>query len=99
MSGRSTFRQSLEKGSLGESYTDNCDWRVSGMDVPGFDGGAATAGDPTAIAAALLRGRTVFRQPADVWLLRHTLATLAARDHGTGGNYQTWDAAGSAAAG
>ena len=82
MSGRSTFRHSLEKGSFCESYTDDCNWSVFGVDVPEFVGD--TAGDRKANSAALLCRRAVFREPDDVRLLRHALATLAAGKPGAG---------------
>ena len=67
------------------------------MDVPEFDGGAA-ARDRSADAAALLCGRAVPREPADVWLLRNALATLAAGNHGAGCDCKTGGAVGSDAA-
>src|SRR5215203_2866354 len=75
MSGHSTYRQSLEKGSFGEIYTNDCNRFVFRMALPELDGRAAVY--RPAVTAAVLCRRAVLRQSFDVWLLRHALAALA----------------------
>ena len=82
MKGRSAFRHSLEKGSFGESYTNNCNWSFAGIGLP--DGARCGAErSPTPDAASLRCGWAVPGEPDHFRLLRYALATLAAGSDGS----------------